>query len=513
MSSPVVQRSSLLPTPWPLAKAQRAIVIAGCLAMAYTQLTMSPASIQFARHLGGTGLHIGILGALPTGMLFMQFLSALVVNHVRQRRWLWFASSVTERIILLPVAVGAWLMPEVSNGFWLWAMLGAMAANYGLLHFGSPLWLSWMGDYLPHDGLNRYWGKRHLWMQISAAVSLALGAIFLLKSGIDVRPAFAALITVGAVLGLADLMHFFKVEEPPVKPLPDLRIREILSAPFKHRDFRSFIVYSSFFNFAAMIGAPFISLFLLDFIGMDLFHVLMLWSASWVGGAVLSRHLGHWAELHGSRPVLVLCTAFKGVNMVALVFTPPDPTIAFWFLIPVFMLDALLNAGIAIASNGFMLKNSPRQNRTMYIAAGTALAGTIGGITSVATGAILTGIEGWSWTFAGWTFVGYHAIFTVSLLMRLVSIWLAARMREPDTTSAREVLTYLIGATPLRIMRFPLGLYRGEETEVEAETAEPISPTVPAAESLTETVAAPLSATIVARLPAIETVVQTRISA
>ena len=431
--------------------------------MAYTQLTMSPASIQFARNLGGTGLHIGILGALPTGMLFMQFLSALVVNHVRQRRWLWLASSLTERVILVPVAIGAWLLPDVSNQFWLWALMGAMAANYGLLHFGLPLWLSWMGDYLPHDGLNRFWGKRHLWMQMSAAAALALGAVFLLKSGVDVRPAFATLITVGAVLGLADLMHFFKIEEPPVKPTPELRVREILAAPFRHGDFRSFIVYSSFFNFAAMIGAPFISLFLLDYIGMDLFHVLMLWSASWVGGALLSRQLGYWAELHGSRPVLVLCTAFKGVNMLSLVFTPTDPTLAFWFLVPVFMVDALLNAGIAIASNGFMLKNSPRQNRTMYIAAGTALAGTIGGVTSIATGAVLTSLGDWSWSFAGWKFVGYHAVFAFSLAMRLVSIHLAARMREPDTTSAREVLTQLIGATPLRMMRFPLGLYRGEE--------------------------------------------------
>jgi MFS family permease len=471
-----------LPTPWPLAKAQRAIVVAGCLAMAYTQLTMSPASIQFARHLGGTGFHIGLLGALPTGMLFMQFLSALAVNHIRQRRWLWLASSITERLILVPVAIGAWLLPEVSNGFWLWAMLGATAANYGLLHFGSPLWLSWMGDYLPHEGLNRYWGKRHLWMQISAALSLALGAIYLLKSGVEARPAFATLITVGAVLGLADLVHFFKVEEPPVRPLPELKLSQLLLAPFQHRDFRSFIVYSSFFNFAAMIGAPFISLFLLDYIGMDLFRVLMLWSISWIGGAVLSRQLGHWAELHGSRPVLVLCTAFKGINMLALVVTPTDPALAFWFLAPIFMLDALLNAGIAIASNGFMLKNSPQQNRSMYIAAGTALAGTIGGVTSIATGILLTGMGNWSWTFAGWTFVGYHALFAASLLMRLASIVLAARMREPDTTSARRVLTQLIGATPLRVMRFPLGLYRGEETAGDVFTDEPEPQALPIAD-------------------------------
>src|SRR5687768_9071993 len=102
MTSPVNEPSSRY---WPLAKAQRAIIIAGCLAMAYTQLTMSPATIEFARQLGANGLHIGILGALPSAMLFMQFVSAIVVNHLRYRRRLWWATSIVERIIVVPVAL------------------------------------------------------------------------------------------------------------------------------------------------------------------------------------------------------------------------------------------------------------------------------------------------------------------------------------------------------------------------------------------------------------------------
>jgi hypothetical protein len=62
-----------------------------------------------------------------------------------------------------------------------------------------------------------------------------------------------------------------------------------------------------FWNFAAMAGAPFISLYLLSNVGMSLFHVMLLWTISWVGGAMLSRTLGKWADSHGSQPVLVMC--------------------------------------------------------------------------------------------------------------------------------------------------------------------------------------------------------------
>ncbi len=107
-----------------------------------------------------------------------------------------------------------------------------------------------------------------------------------------------------------------------------------------------------------------------------------------------------------------------------------------------------------------MLKNSPRENRTMFIAAGTALAGMVGGLTAVVAGALLRGLSAWSITWAGWTFVGFHVLFVASLILRLASIGLAVRVHEPSASGTRHVAMQLIGATPLRILRFPLGLYR-----------------------------------------------------
>ncbi len=51
---------------------------------------------------------------------------------------------------------------------WLWAFLLISVCEQSLLNFGTPLWLSWMGDYLPKSGLSEYWGVRHRFMQWSA---------------------------------------------------------------------------------------------------------------------------------------------------------------------------------------------------------------------------------------------------------------------------------------------------------------------------------------------------------
>ncbi|MCA9016230.1 MAG: MFS transporter, partial [Planctomycetaceae bacterium] len=147
-------------------------------------------------------------------------------------------------------------------------------------------------------------------------------------------------------------------------------------------------------------------------------------------------------------------------NMLGLLILPRDPTIAFWIMVPIFIVDSLLNAGIAIANNGFMLKNSPAENRTMFIAAGTAVAGMVGGLTSIAAGAFLVFSSGWNFSLFGFDFNNFHILFTFSLLMRLVAAVFARTVREPESHWTSQVVVQLVGVTPFRILRFPLGLYR-----------------------------------------------------
>jgi hypothetical protein len=134
-----------------------------------------------------------------------------------------------------------------------------------------------------------------------------------------------------------------------------------------------------------------------------------------------------------------------------LLFCPKDPTFAFWALAPVFAIDAFLNAGITIANNGFLIKNSPRENRTMFVAAGTAYAGLIGGTTSVIAGALLATSDGWSFLFLGTTWSNFQILFAVSIVMRLAAIGLALQLREPTSTGTRQVVFTFASETRERI--------------------------------------------------------------
>jgi len=452
---------------WSLRQAQVAIIVAGCLGMAYTQLTTSAVVIQFARSLGATGVHVGILGALPTGMLFMQFVAAFVANKLTYRRPLWAAANIIQRLSYLPIALGAWFFPEVPSTVWLWSFLAVAAIEQGLGHFGTPLWMSWMGDYLPHQGLNEYWGVRHRWCQYSAAACMLGCMLFFWSGSAGMIAAFAAIMTFASIVGVIDIALFKKVYEPPVTPSKAIGFWDSFLAPLKLKSFRTYIQFMSYWHVASMVGAPFISLYLLEYVGMQLWQVLALWTVAWIGGAVFSQLLGKQAELHGNKAVLKICVALKPINMLCLMFAPRDPQLAFWALLPMFMLDAALNAGFLITNNGFLLKHSPTENRTMYVAAGTAIAGMVGGVTAIISGFALTAMEGLSLPLGPFQLTGYHVLFAVSMLLRIGAIPLVNRIQEPSTHPPMPVFSPQVVVVTVRV-------YRSIEGTIRSLRADPV---------------------------------------
>lgn len=337
-----------------------------------------------------------------------------------------------------------------------------------------------MGDYLPHEGLSHYWGSRQFWMQTTAAGSLAAAAFLVLRSDLGIEAGYAVLTCVGTLCGVVDLLLFYRIDEPPVTRVPSPKLRQVLGAPFRNKDFRRYIRFMCYWNFAAMAGAPFISMYLLEEVHMDLFRVLLLWTISWVGGAMFSRTLGHWADVYGTRPVLVICVATKSANMLALLLTPHDPDVAFWVLAPFFMLDAAQNAGILIANNGFMIKHSPTENRTMYIAATQALAGIVGGLTSIAAGGIMTVLAGQTWTIGSWTMGHFQMMFASSILLRWFALLLVGSVREPNCHPTMTLVVDVVESFTWRGMFLSPGFPQTDDpvetTEAVAETGAVRSP-------------------------------------
>jgi hypothetical protein len=132
-----------------------------------------------------------------------------------------------------------------------------------------------------------------------------------------------------------------------------------------------------------------------------------------------------------------------------------------------------LNAGILIANNGFMIKNSPRENRTMFIAAGTGFAGIVGGAASIAAGGALAASDQWSIVLAGTEYVNFHVLFAASMVLRLASALLATFIREPTSAATRVVAGEIIVATRVRVRSWQLAIV-GQRASPTVELRHPV---------------------------------------
>lgn len=426
---------------WTLQGAKRAIVIGGCLGAAAYQIAISPATILYAKHLGAREVHIGIVGSLSNSVLFMQLCGALLVTRLSHRKPVWIPLTILQRMVLLPAGVGPWLFPGLDPAWWLLIFVTSMVLYHSLSHFMYPLWLSWMGDYLPHQGLSAYWGFREFATQSTAAVAVCATGLLIFQPGTDIKFLYMLLTLFVTTIGVTDIVLFLWIEEPPVTHGPNPSLWAVVSGPFRRQDFRSFIFFNSFFTFAVNTASPFMPIFVKDYLHIPQDELLVMWSVFIACGALCARQIGRWAERYGQRPVLILSVSLKSINVIAFLLLPEgNARLAFWVLLPVFCFDSILNTGYTISTVGFMIKNSPRENRAMYIAAGNGFAGMVGGITAVASGIFLDQFDNWRGTLWGKTLINYHLIFGISLLLRLLSIYVAWMVHEPTSHRTREML-------------------------------------------------------------------------
>jgi len=150
-------------------------------------------------------------------------------------------------------------------------------------------------------------------------------------------------------------------------------------------------------------------------------------------------------DAYGHRPVIRIASLLKPLVPLTYIVVPPIAAIAVPLIALLSFVDGITNAGMQIATQGVMLKNTPRRNRAMYIATTNFLAlGIAGGLAPFVSGALIDPLTNLCSVQIGvYHFTGYHIIFFVSLILRAGAFPLARILREPESQPARRVLAHL----------------------------------------------------------------------
>lgn len=439
-------------------KSLRLVTMAGCMFMVFNTGIMCPAFTQFFSKLGAHEGHFGLLGGIPMVMLFMQFVGAALTNRTRSRKAIFMPSLIIGRLLFIPIVFGPLLVPEHMRPAAIWAAIALYAAKAALINMGGPSWFSWMADIIPKRVLNAYFGYRHRLMFVTWTCAYLIVAVLSRTTSLPITTFYPTLVTFAVVVGVTDILLFFWVHEPPNTITRGRSALSVLMEPLLHSEFRTFVIFACARSAAIMFAAAFMQLYVLQVLGLTVWQSTLIWCVYGVGNALAASRFGRVADKHGHRSILALCVSLKSV--VTFAFLLIDKRSALWVLPLIFLLDSVLNAGLVVASNGYVMKIAPKENRSMFSAAIGGFAGVCGGLSAMLAGTILRATPEFSVFLFGREWINYHLIFLCSALMRIGCVFLATRIREPRSTDSREVLFQLVGIWPMRFMKFPVGLYR-----------------------------------------------------
>lgn len=377
----------------------------------------------YLRALGTSDLLYGVIMALPLLGNIAQLPTAYFMETHGHLKTIFMISGFF-RLLWIPITLVPFLIPAINQQqrlatatilIAIWAITNAQV---------GVTFNSWMGTLVPDGVRGRFFTKRYMIYTIIGALSgLATGKFLDLAPGFT---GFAILFGVGAIFGVADIASFIGIEAPPNPVQVRPSFKQLFRLPFADRRYMRFIDFVGVWNFGFNFAAPFFNVYMLESLKMNYFRIFFLSQIiSNLATICFIQVWGRIADRYGNKPVVAICCAINITTPFIWCFVTPGN---YGLFIPlIYFLIGISQPGLEVTLNNLSIWLAPEQNRSVFIAtyalitslAGSMLAYICGGAFMQVTRPLLAAR---SIPFLlGQSFSGFHCLFIVSALLRIVA--------------------------------------------------------------------------------------------
>ena len=389
---------------------------------------------------------IGILASLPMFANLVQIFGSVIIEKTGKKKMLCFISIILQRglwvfITLLPLAVFA---PLADWRVWLLVAVIAVSSLFGSL--AGVAWLAWMSDLVPENIRGGYFGKRNMIASACGMVVVLLGGklITMWEARFsETNPyGFIILFAIGITCGLAALLFISRIPEMGKNKEGEAPFSmSVFLKPLKDRNFLSLIFFVSAWMFAVQIAGPFYGVFMIENLNIDFTAITIFGTFATFATLFMMKIWGPMSDKLGNKPVIIV----SGWVLIAVPFI--------WLLalpgryyIPVMaahILSGGFMAGAALSQFNILIKLSPQEGRSVYIALFSAITGLIGAVAPIAGGVLSKAMEGFSAAVLGYNISNLHVIFIISAVLQALTIFFILKVKEPAAATPVAVIMQL----------------------------------------------------------------------
>lgn len=408
---------------------------------------------------------IGLLCAMPAMAQLLQLFGIYLVDKFRSRKTVTVVATTISRCCLLPMALAP-LMP--SSRLSLTVLAIAFMGHTASGAIATCAWNSWLKDVVLKEELGSFFAKR-LSLCTLITMLLTVGGGYFLDIWAQVFNGqqawgYSILFGVAILAGLLGIPLLQSMPEPASaqEPSKDSLIKKLV-APFHNKNFRNLIRFSTFWNFAINLAAPFFSVYMLTLLGYSMSLVTMLTMVSQLSTFLSLRTWGKVSDRFSNKAVLLICAPLFLFCILAWTFATMPHTHALTLPL-VICLQVLLGiaiAGVTLANGNIALKLAPDGEATSYLATYTATGSLAAGTAPILGGLFVDAFSRQElslllkWQAPGnlvnittLDFTSWDFFFALAFLLGLGSISQLKRVRESGQCGRkRQILLELMNDT------------------------------------------------------------------
>ena len=347
------------------------ILYDGLTTHAFVTLTSGIFLIAFALDLGASNIVIGLLAAIPPLAELVQIPAVGLIERIRNRRLVTVITSLASRGLWLLVALIPFLLSPQAGITTLVVLLIVYSCISSVKHCG---WKSWMRDLIPDQILGMYFSRR-MALSFAVAIVLSLGAGWFLDhwqngGGRSAVTGYAVIFLVGSLIGIAGTWFLVRTPEPMMIVRHDVPLRRRMTEWYGDINFRNLIIFLALWSFAVNLAAPFLTVYLLRRLSLDITTIIILSIVSQLTSILSFPLWGSIADRFSNKSVLKVAGPLFVLCFLALTFTNfPEPHLMTMpLLVLIHIVMGMSTAGVTLAAGNIGLKLAPKGSATSYLA-------------------------------------------------------------------------------------------------------------------------------------------------
>ncbi len=384
-----------------LQKSLSYVVRGGVATSAMDTLAVGPTLMAYATFFGAGNLAFGILGAIPyLGNLIHLLAAWMIEKGWSVRRISYWASFLSRPFYLLAALLA--FRPSMPGALTL--LIFFLSATYLIGCIAGGAWLPWMKVLVPNALMGRFFSHRFKYMMLAKIICF-LGASFFLQYIHNTYPdqeiyAYAVLLILAFIIGLYGAYTLLHVRDCSIPIQSDIPFFQKLRQTLKNKPFRHLLSSLSLLTFSQAFITPFITVFMLNRLNIQMSCILLLTLISQVMYMITVQTWGKMADRKGSVLILLLSIPLFIFVLLGLIWLNRASGLNDYSTYgSLFVLHALLGiatAGLTLGINNTSLLFVPDQMSAIYLSVNStmkSLAGTLGSLSAGLTLSVCTTIE------------------------------------------------------------------------------------------------------------------------